>query len=218
MVSNHRLGPVLRREGGVVAMQSKYSCVGVIRLLLLGIVVALPWCLGSGPALGAEIEGVTFASASEIGAAKLPLRGVGLAKYLRFINVYVAALYLDPGVTPEHVLDDVPKRLELSYLRSLKAGDFAEAANKVLPDNVPQGTVARLRAQIDQLHRLYQDINPGDRYTLTYLPGVGTELAHNGKSRGIIPGADFAAAYFAIWLGPDPISQALKDGLLGLLK
>lgn len=191
---------------------------GLLRLVIAGVALAMLVWPSIAPASAAEIEGVTFSNDSEVGANKLALRGVGIARYLRVIKVYVAALYLEAGLTADRVLDDVPKRLELSYLRPLKAGDFAEAANKVLPDNVPQSTIARLRAQIDQLHRLYQDINPGDRYTLTYVPGVGTELAHNGKSRGIIAGADFAAAYFAIWLGPDPISQGLKDGLLGLLK
>ncbi len=187
-------------------------------VLLCGLAFIVSAWVAPSPVPAAEIEGVTFANASEIGATRLPLRGVGLAKYLRVFKVYVAALYLDPSVTPERALDDVPKKLELSYLRPLKAGDFAQAADKVLPDNVPPTTIAKIRSRLEQLHQLYQDINPGDRYSLTYLPGVGTELAHNGTIKGIIPGADFAAAYFAIWLGPDPINQALKDGLLGLLK
>ncbi len=169
-------------------------------------------------AAAAELEGVSFTPLSQVGPHTFPLRGMGLAKYLRVIKVYVAALYLDPAVGPDRVLDDVPKKLELSYLRTLKAGDFAQAANKVLPDNVPAATIAQVRPRVEQLHRLYEDIQPGDRYTLTYVPGVGTELAHNGKAKGIIPGADFAAAYFAIWLGPDPINLSLKEGLLGMVK
>ncbi len=190
------------------------------RILILGFVtLLLGGALPLGPhASAAELEGVSFAPTSQVGSGTLPLRGLGLAKYLRVIKVYVAALYVDPAVGPDRVLEDVPKKLELSYLRSLKGGDFAQAANKVLPDNVPAATIAQVRPRIEQLHQLYQDIQPGDRYTLTYVPGVGTELAHNGKARGIIPGADFAAAYFAIWLGPDPINLALKEGLLGMVK
>jgi hypothetical protein len=142
------------------------------------------------------------------------LHGVGLAKFLRTIKVYVAALYLAPGVKPETVLDDVPKRLELSYFRPLKAGDFGQAADKVLSDNVSQATITALKPRIEQMHRLYEDVKPGDRYGLTYVPGVGTELALNGQRKGVIEGADFAAAYFAIWLGPDPINEVLRDGLL----
>jgi hypothetical protein len=51
---------------------------------------------------------------------------------------------------------------------------------------------------------------------LTYIPGKGTELTLNGKSKGTVEGADFAAALFSIWLGPKPISESLKKELLGL--
>ena len=74
---------------------------------------------------------------------------------------------------------------------------------------------AKLRPQIDKLNALYKDVKPGDRYALTYLPGVGTELALNGTSLGIVEGADFAAAVFAIWLGPNAIDQSLRTQLLG---
>jgi hypothetical protein len=36
----------------------------------------------------------------------------------------------------------------------------------------------------------------------------------NGTPLGVVEGADFAAAYFAIWLGPKPISDSLKAQLL----
>lgn len=177
--------------------------------LLLASLVA--WVL---PATAAEIEGVTFAESYQAGSVTMPLYGVGLAKFLRTIKVYVGALYLGPGVTPGKVLEDVPKRLELSYFRGLKAGDFGQAANKVLSDNVSPMTIAALKPRIEHMRRLYEDVKPGDRYALTYLPGIGTELALNGQRKGIVEGADFAAAYFAIWLGPDPINQSLKEGLL----
>lgn len=56
----------------------------------------------------------------------------------------------------------------------------------------------------------WEDMEPVDRYVLTDLPGVSTELALNSQRRGIIPGVDALAAYYAIWLGPDPINGALK--------
>jgi hypothetical protein len=56
-------------------------------------------------------------------------------------------------------------------------------------------------------------VKPGDRYALTYVPGVGTELALNGTTLGTVEGADFAAAVFAIWLGPQAIDESLKTQL-----
>jgi hypothetical protein len=162
----------------------------------------------------AEIEGIKFLDRVAVGNTSLALYGVGLARYLRTIKVYVAALYLPETVKADQVLSDVAKRLELSYFRDIAGPDFGKAAEQVLAENFPPSVLDPLRPRITRLHRLYQDIKPGDRYALTYLPGVGTELALNGQPKGVIEGADFAAAYFAIWLGQNPISEGLKSQML----
>jgi len=161
-----------------------------------------------------EIEGVTFGRFYRAGDTTLPLRGLGLARYLFTIKVYVAALYLDERVPSEAVLSDVPKRLELQYFHPVSGPDFGRAAEEVMARNVPAAAMIALRPKIDRLHALYQDVKPGDRYALTYVPGIGTELALNGIPKGTIEGADFASAYFTIWLGPRPISEALKTQML----
>ena len=61
---------------------------------------------------------------------------------------------------------------------------------------------------------LYEDVEPGDRYALTYAPGVGTELALNGRRLGVLEGADFSAALFSIWIGDEPLDESLRDQLL----
>jgi hypothetical protein len=129
-------------------------------LVVIGLAVSV---LVSSPVVGGgvEIEGVTFADTFHAGPLPMPLQGVGVAKFLRTIKVYVGALYLAPGTKPERVLDDVPKRLELSYFRAIQAGDFGRAAMKVLADNVSPATITRLKPRIEQLHRLYQDVKPG---------------------------------------------------------
>lgn len=187
------------------AARSRAVVYGLTGLLL----VALPI-----PGAAALVEGVSFSDSISVGSVTLPLRGVGLAKFLRTISVYVAALYLPSGTEPDRVLEDVPKRLELSYFRSIRAGDFGRAAEKVLADNVSPERLAIMAPRIAQLHRLYEDVKPGDRYGLTYTPGVGTEFSLNGVVKGTVEGADFAAAYFAIWRGPNPINEALKLRLL----
>lgn len=53
-------------------------------------------------------------------------------------------------------------------------------------------------------------------YSLTYIPGKGTALALNGEPKGLIEGADFAAAVFSIWLGPKPMNKSFKKQILGL--
>ena len=88
-------------------------------------------------------------------------------------------------------------------------------ANKSIAKNVDPGTFERLRSRIDYHNSLYENVRTGDRYSLTYAQGKGTELALNGEPKGIIEGADFAAAVFSIWLGPKPISKSFKRQVLG---
>lgn len=160
------------------------------------------------------VENIPFADSTTIGGKPVPLRNAALLRYLKFIKAYVAALYLPEGVKADDVLADVPKRLELSYLVSIKGPDFHKGAAPVLERNQTPADLARLRGRLDRINAAYKDVTPGDRYSLTYLPGRGTELALNGTPLIVIEGADFAAAYFGIWLGREPIDEKLKRDLL----
>jgi hypothetical protein len=178
-------------------------------------ILSLSFSLFPSLSRAAEISGVKFPDRYELHGASLFLHSVGLLRYRIVFKGYAAALYLGAGVRPSQVLADVPKRLELEYFWAIAGPDFGKAADALLPKNVPEETLAQLRPRIERLHALYEDVKPGDRYSLTYIPGVGTELALNGKVKGTIEGANFAAAYFTIWLGPQPLSASLKAQLLG---
>jgi hypothetical protein len=167
------------------------------------------------PCAATELEGVQFGNLHRRGDVTMRLNCVALLRYKMLFKAYVAALYVGDGIDPGEVLDDVPKRLELSYFWSIGGSKFGEAGDGILARNVDAETLARLRPRLDRLNALYQDVKPGDRYSLTYVPGVGTELALNDKPLGVIDGADFAAAYFRIWLGDHPLDVTLRDQLLG---
>lgn len=175
---------------------------------------ALIISIASTPTRAAEIEGVSFPARYEVAGSRLDLTCVGLLRYKLFIKAYVAALYLGSGARSQDVFDDVPRRLELSYFWNINGADFGKAGEQILEQNVDAATLARLRPRLDQISALYESVKPGDRYSLTYIPGRGTELALNGQPKGIVEGADFAAAYFRIWLGERPIDTALRDQLL----
>ena len=178
--------------------------------------LAVLFCLALAHSAGAkEIEGVRFADEVRAGVSTLHLNDVGLLRYRYVIKAYVAALYLGEGARPADVLVDAPKRLEIEYFYAIKASGFANATIEGIAANVPPATFEKLRPRIVSLNTFYRDVKPGDRYALTYLPGVGTELALNGTALGTVEGADFAAAVFAIWLGPKAIDQSLKTQLLG---
>jgi hypothetical protein len=180
-----------------------------ICLLLLALNFVLP-----SPSHALTVENIPFADSTTIGGKQVPLRNAALLRYLKVIKAYVAALYLPEGVKSEDVLSDVPKRLELSYLVSIKGPDFEKGAAPVLERNQTPAELARLQGRLDRINAAYRDVKSGDRYSLTYQPGRGTELALNGTPLIVIEGADFAAAYFGIWLGREPIDEKLKRDLL----
>lgn len=183
-----------------------------VRLVLLAMTSVV--VLG-GAASAKEIEGVRFADEIRAGAVAMRLNDVGLMRYRYVIKAYVAGLYLGSGAASEDVLADTPKRLEIAYFYAIAAPGFVNATNEGIAANVSRDVVASLRPRIDRLNAMYRNVKPGDRYALTYLPGDGTELALNGTLLGRIEGADFAAAVFAIWLGPRALDASLKTQLLG---
>ena len=161
------------------------------------------------------IADVPFATMYPTPDGNLALRGGAVLRYMVFIKAYAGAFYLPDEADHRQALGDVPRRLELSYFHAISAEDFAKATRNKVADNVTPEALAALEKRLQQFNALYRDVQPGDRYALTYLPGQGTELALNGQSLGRIEGDDFAAAVFAIWLGPDPIDQSFKKRLLG---
>jgi hypothetical protein len=68
----------------------------------------------------------------------------------------------------------------------------------------------------NRLEQMIPDLHEGDSIAFTYLPqGRGSlVLQVNGRERGRIEGADFAQAFFGIWLN-EPPNKDLKRGLLG---
>ena len=181
---------------------------------LLACLAALAIAGAATPVHAAEIEGVEFAEQVTTGDLELKLHGVGLLKYMVFVKAYVAGLYLGPGCTAENVLADAPKRLEISYFWDIAREDFISVTRTAIQQNLTEAEFASLRDQVEQFVNLYQAVTPGDRYSLTYVPGVGTELALNGTALGVIEGAELGAAVFAIWFGDAEIDGKLKAALL----
>ena len=179
---------------------------------------AIAWFLLplGAPADHIKIENRQFDHEFRRHGITLQISGAGLQRFLGIFKVYVGALYLPGDVTADQVLEDIPKRLEVEYLRAVRAEDISWVADRTMAENMDARTMERLRQRLDQYNTAYQDMQAGDRASMTYFPGKGTELTVNGQVKGIIEGADFAEALFALWLGPRPFDRALKQQLLGL--
>ena len=180
----------------------------------IGIIMGICVLLSATGLDGAQVNGAVFEKAVFINGNRLTLRGASLLRYLVVIKAYAGAFYLEAGLPPDRALDDVARQLVLHYFHAIPADGFARATAAMIEKNVSAEQFARMAPGIDRMNALYRDVAPGDRYTATYLPGVGTELALNGQSLGTVPGADFSRAFFSIWIGDHPIDKGFRNDLL----
>jgi len=161
------------------------------------------------------VDEASFAPTYQARDVRLSLNGAGLLRYLGIVKVYAGALYLPEGSDAQDVLDDIPKRLEVVFLRPVQAEVFSETTNAHMQENLDPGALEKIKNQIDAHNAIYTDMSFGDRCAWTYLPGIGTQMAINGELRATIPGAEFARALYAMWLGAQPLDKAFKASLLG---
>jgi len=146
----------------------------------------------------------------------LRLNGMGLYRKVGF-SVLVAGLYLSgPESSPEKILaSDSPRKYVTHFLRNVGPKRICDAWRKGLRENVPNAS-EEMRARFDTLCAWMRDFHAGDEISVTYLPGTGCEIDISGADRRVIPGKDFADAYFSLALGPKPsLGNRLKKRLLG---
>lgn len=150
----------------------------------------------------------------------LPRIGQGVATYLWF-DVYDAALYAPAGTSVSNILSpEMPKVLVLSYRHAVKVEDIDKASWQTLNKQLSAKALAAIEPKVDAMQSTMKNVNPGDRYTLTWQPestGKSAELSLklNENTLFTSPDAALAKAYFGIWLGSPPLSDKLKKALLG---
>lgn len=140
-----------------------------------------------------------------------------------WLDIYDASLYVAaqplsdlstlealPILSKDFLRDELPLKLSLCYLKPISSDIFIEGASEVLPKTLAPS----LQAEVNRLHQAYQRVKPGDCYALEYTMEQGTALKLNDKLifNSKMPG--FKTIYFGIWLGDNPLSKALKMGLL----
>lgn len=143
--------------------------------------------------------------------------GVAELNYKNIIRAYTGAFYIEKGVSPSMALGDVPKRLDIEYHLPIKARDFAFATRFLIKRNVGSERYAELEDSLAEFVELYEGVEDGDRYSLLYLPGRGTELFLNGRSLGLVnDSSNLSRELFSLWIGSKPIDIAFKYEILGM--
>jgi hypothetical protein len=170
--------------------------------------------------LAASLEGHLFDDVLRMAEQDIRLNGLGIRKVL-FIKGYIAGIYLPQKANSYSRIANMPgpKRLQIKMLRSATATDFIDAMVAGIRQNSDAGELDAIAAQVEQLKRamlLSHAVAAGDLIQFDYLPGEGTVLRINGVTRSpALAGADFYNAILKIFIGPYPVDNGLKQGLLG---
>jgi hypothetical protein len=165
-------------------------------------------------AKASEVMGVTFAKSFNDEGIHMQLQGTGL-KTVAFFKAFAAGFY---QFNPENreVVGEVPKRIEVEYFVNIPGKKLNAYTIERIKVNVDQREFERIQDEIKEMAKYFVDLKPGDRFSLTYIPGIGTKFAHNDQLTGIIEGDEFAKALFSVWIGEKPFDKRLKNQILGM--
>jgi len=146
-------------------------------------------------------------------AAALPdahLAGSGTYRWFG-IRVYDAELWVGPR---GYQADAAPFALDLRYGHNFSGKKIAEHS-AVEIDKLGIGNAEQHRNWLDKMQACFPDVEDGTHLTGIFHPGSGAAFYRDGKAICEIKDAQFAAAFFAIWLDPHTTAPGLRASLLG---
>lgn len=112
--------------------------------------------------------------------------------------------------------EDAPFALELTYHREISREQLVEASEReirrLLGTQVSEQQLASWQAHMQQA---FVDVRPGAQITGVYLPGSGARFYAGTRLQHTVEDAQFARAFFAIWLDPRTRNPQLRAQLLG---
>lgn len=137
---------------------------------------------------------------------QVQLQGLGRLNFLGF-HVYDANLYRGTAK------DSQEFALELKYQRSFSG----EAIASRTAEEMKNLGVADAQATSwgKELASILPNVEPGQTIAAVYIPKQGTSFFYEGKRISQIQGADFAKAFFGIWLDSKTSAPKLRAELLG---
>ncbi len=151
-------------------------------------------------------------------AVQLNLTGVGLRTKVGF-GVYAVASYVQDGTRVKGAEDvlkaDAVRLLHLVMQRAVEPGDFIGAFKAAVGKTYPADKFA---AEFAQLATAVGNTAAakGDHVTLLHMPGEGVRIQIGRKVDVTVKSPAFAQALWEVYLGPKPLDEGLKKGLVGL--
>ena len=137
---------------------------------------------------------------------QVQLQGLGRLNFWGF-HVYDANLYR--GATK----DSQEFALELQYQRAFSGEAIANRTAQEMKNLGVADTQAAAWGK--ELASIFPNVEPGQTISAVYTPKQGTSFFYEGKKISQIQWADFAKAFFGIWLDSKTSAPKLRADLLG---
>lgn len=135
--------------------------------------------------------------------------GSGTLRWLGF-HVYDATLWTSGAAWSE----SARFALDIRYARSITGGALATTSVGEMR-RMDLGSEDQLQRWGQAMSRMFPDVAPGDRLIGINLPGRGAAFYSAERLLGHIDDAQFARAFFAIWLDGRTREPDLRATLLG---
>jgi hypothetical protein len=171
----------------------------------------------TAPAISKEIGGVKLPDTMELAGKTLKLNGAGLRSKF-FFKIFAGGLYLESSVHDGKTVinADSPMLIRLHFIFDGLSPEKLQNGWKEGFELTAPGAEGKLKQAITTYVSLFSDeINENDIYDISWQPGHGLDIIHNGTLLGTINLLDFKKSLYAIWLGDEPVDDDLKEGLLG---
>jgi len=172
--------------------------------------------LGMVPsAYAATLAGVSFPDQTTVADKTVVLNGLGVrtATMLK-VKVYVIGLYLESKSSdPQSIIESGGnKRIAMHFVHDVSADKLRGGWTEGFQDNTAD--VAGIADEIDKFNASMRDVKSGDSIVLDFA-GDSVDVLVNDTRIDSIAGKAFQQALLAIWLGPKPPNEELKQGILG---
>ena len=175
-------------------------------MAMLGALCFFSLPVGAGAALPPAVTAV---------AGALQPRGTGMAAWFGF-KLYDATLWVEPGRRAWPV-EEGAIALAITYARAIAGKQLVDTSIDEMR-RLGLGNEARLDVWRTLLDRALPSVSEGDTLVGLFEPQRGARFWHEGRLTAEVADADFARAFFSIWLDDRTREPQLRAHLLGRQK
>ena len=171
------------------------------------------------------------------GASEPTLKCVGVGLRTKFVvKVYAGGLYLDEPSAPQTlaafkgasvatlqgsaefykaiITSTSPKAIIMKFARDVGKDKIREAYTEGLEKTLGAIDKSPLKAEAEKFLAMFNDdILENDQIAI-YGKGSAINVFVKGKEKGTVDNGKLAEAIWSIWLGPKPVTEDLKKGLV----